>query len=771
MYKNKHFWFVCIFLLQTLCYSLHAQSLEIGAYNVQWKEQSKNASESMPCGGGDIGTNVWVENGNIYVYAAQSGWFDENNALLKAGRLKITLSPNPLDKNFNQQLQLKNGSIEIQGGTNKDRVKIHIWVDVFHPIIHVDLQSKTPITATAAYESWRAKDRLLTKKEITGNSWKWIKGMDIVTQKDSIRFHQNTIHFFHSNLDTSVFDYTVRQQGLESIKKQLYNPLKELIFGGLLYSPQMQMSGTAYGTYIQTPYKAWILHTTTAQKNIQIKWGIVVAHQKAASMLQHLQNQMEGVNDSIAWVKTSEWWNTFWKNSFIEINSKHPNLADPIWQMGRNYQLFHYMLACNYYGKYPTKFNGGLFTVDPQCTDSSIHGTPDHRNWGGGTHTAQNQRLVYWNMLKSGDIQAMIPQFDFYNQLLLNANARSRFYWQHEGASFTEQMENFGLPNPAEYGYKRPANLDKGMEHNAWLEYEWDTALEFCLMILESEKYQDYNISKYIPLLEDCLRFFDAHYQYLAKQRGETPLDTNGHLVLFPGSGGETYKLAKNASSTIAALKVVTTKLLASKYIQNNQKAYFNSFLARIPAIPLSSMGEHITIAPAVSWARINNVEPTQLYPVFPWGIYGIGKPDLVIARNTYLYDTLAIKFRSAVGWKQDNIFAAKLGLVEEAAKLNVLKLQNSSNKFPAFWGPGFDWTPDHNWGGSGMIGLQEMLMQTEGKKIYLFAAWPKQWDVHFKLHAPFNTTIEATLSNGKLIQLNVLPKERKADIINLLQD
>ena len=41
--------------------------------------------------------------------------------------------------------------------------------------------------------------------------------------------------------------------------------------------------------------------------------------------------------------------------------------------------------------------------------------------------------------------------------------------------------------------------------------------------------------------------------------------------------------------------------------------------------------------------------------------------------------------------------------------------------RFPAFWGPGYDWAPDHNWGGSGMIGLQEMLLQAVGEKIHLF--------------------------------------------------
>jgi len=159
-----------------------------------------------------------------------------------------------------------------------------------------------------------------------------------------------------------------------------------------------------------------------------------------------------------------------------------------------------------------------------------------------------------------------------------------------------------------------------------------------------------------------------------------------------------------------------------------------------------------------------------QLYPVFPWGIYGIGKPDLDIAINTWKYDTLALKFRSYVGWKQDNIWAARLGLTNEAAELALDKLKDSGRRFPAFWGPGFDWVPDHNWGGSGMIGLQEMLLQTDGNKIFIFPAWPKIWDVHFKLYAPYNTTVEAILKNGKVEMLKVSPESRIKDVVNMFK-
>lgn len=270
-------------------------------------------------------------------------------------------------------------------------------------------------------------------------------------------------------------------------------------------------------------------------------------------------------------------------------------------------------------------------------------------------------------------------------------------------------------------------------------------------MMLEEERYTGKMIQDRIPFIESCLRFFDEHYQYLARQRGIKALDGEGKLILFPGSGAETFKMANNASSTIAALQTITRRLLElpEGYLSTMQRAHWDSFQKRIPPIPYTQVYGPVTIAPARSWERVQNEESPQLYPVFPYGIYGVGKPGLDTALNTWKYDTLVKKFRSHSGWKQDNIWAARLGLTAEAWQLTEAKLRNSPRRFPAFWGPGFDWVPDHNWGGSAMIGLQEMLMQTDGKRILLFPAWPKDKDVHFKLHAPYNTTVEAELKGG----------------------
>jgi hypothetical protein len=542
----------------------------------------------------------------------------------------------------------------------------------------------------------------------------------------------------------------------------------------MLQGNNLQPAGTYTGTYMDTDFTGWKLQSKKATREHHIT---VLLHTAQTPSAETWQTGLQQVatdatkQAKMAWVQTRSWWKQFWQRSFIFLQPNRPDTSSALWQTGRNYQLFRYMLGCNAFGNFPTKFNGGLFTYDPSLTDSTLHITPDFRNWGGGTHTAQNQRLVYFPMIKSGDFDLLKPQFDFYLRILRNAELRSEIYWNHKGACFAEQLENFGLPNCTEYGWKRPADSDKGIEYNAWLEYEWDTVLEFCLMMLESERYAGNNINEYIPFIESCLRFFNEHYQYLAGKRGRKTLDGNGHLIIYPGSAAETYKMAYNPSSTVAGLRTVLTRLLElpSQYLTDSSRANWQLMLSRIPPMSYRQFDKHTTIAPAQVWERVNNTETPQLYPVFPWGIYGVGKPGLDTAVNTFKYDTDAIKFRSYVGWKQDNIFAARLGLTNEALQLTTQKLKNSGRRFPAFWGPGYDWAPDHNWGGSGMIGLQEMLLQTDGKKIFLFPAWPKDQDVHFKLHAPYNTTVEASVIHGEVQSLIVIPEERKKDVINLL--
>lgn len=771
--KTSIFQFVLLFAV--LFYTnLSGQNFDLERYNLVWKTQSKNSSESMPCGGGDIGLNVWAENGEILFYMSRTGAFDENNVFPKLGRVRLKISPNPFEgAEFRQELKLKEGYVEISGKKNGRHTLVKIWVDVFRPVIHVETESSNPVTVEATYENWRIKDLEWTNQRMTNASLGFRDApINAIIRKDSIQFSDNKVQFYHQNRDESLFDMTVKQQGLNSIKSALWNPLDKLIFGGMMVGENMKSSKIIHGKYADTEFKGWKLVSKNASRKSHIKVYLHVDNVQSPDVwksgLKNLEVD-EVRNSSQPALNSQKWWREFWNRSYISINT---NENSPEWQVGRNYQLFRYQLGCNAYGKYPTKFNGGLFTFDPSYVDKNLPFTPDHRNWGGGTHTAQNQRLVYFPMFKSGDFDMLPSQLNFYLQALPNAEKRTEFYWGHKGASFTEQLEQFGLPLATSYGWKRPDYFDKGVEYNYWLEHLWDTQMEFCLMMLDVERYSGEDISKYIPFIESCLTFFDEHYQKEALKRGRQALDGDGKLILYPGTGAETYKMAYNSTSTIAGLQTVLKRLLElpGHYLTDAKRGHWEGMLKRIPLISFRDKNGFKTISPAVTWARINNQELPQLYPVYPYGIYGIGKPDLEVAINTWKYGSDVAIQKNHISWHQDAIFCARLGLTDEAASITIKKLKDSDRRFPTFWGPGHDWVPDHNWGGSGMIGLQEMLLQTDDKKIFLFPAWPKDWSVSFKLHAPYNTTVEGVLTEGKLTSLQVIPESRKSDLVIMNQ-
>lgn len=706
-----------LLILLLLPFTMECLSVDYIPADYTWTTQSSNSSESMPCGGHDIGMNVWVENGDLLFYVSKSGCFDENNTLLKAGRFRLHIDGNPFSTNFSQTLCLNDGAIYVKG----KNIVIRLWADVFSPVVFADIKSSVSRKAVFSYENWRYKDRLITKAEQQQCSWKWLLPKDCYTYADSIIPGKDQLTFYHHNRPETIFDFTVDYEHLTEIKDKLYNPIGSLLWGAIIQTPGFAFTGTSMGEYAHTDYRSY------NYENAKLRHSTIKISFESTLNL----------NSKLSAERSSKWWHDFWQRSYIITDN--PEAAEMI----RNYELFRYMLGCNAYSEWPSKFNGSLFTFDPIFTDSTLIATPDYRRWGGGTMTAQNQRLIYWPMLKSGDVDMMKSQFDTYLRMLPNAVTRTQYYWGHDGASFTEQLENFGLPNPAEYGKHKDGD-DYGMQRNAWLEYLWDTSLEFCQMILMANKYDAFDISPYNELISQCITFFDLHYQYLAKKRGVKSLNSNNQLIIYPGSGAETYKMAYNPSSTIAALRTV---------LQTWGKD--SAMLCRIPEIPLHVVDGDTCIAPAIAWERIQNEETPQLYPVFPWRIYGLGRPHLNIARNTYLKDSHAVAMHSAKGWKQDNIWAACLGLEDEAVSLNRQKMADGPYRFPAFFDKGFDWAPDINRGGAGMIGIQEMLLQeTPNGQILLFPCWPREWDCKFRLHATNGRTINAEIRDGKIRKL-----------------
>lgn len=150
--------------------------------------------------------------------------------------------------------------------------------------------------------------------------------------------------------------------------------------------------------------------------------------------------------------------------------------------------------------------------------------------------------------------------------------------------------------------------------------------------------------------------------------------------------------------------------------------------LARVPPLPTEIREGVEVFAPAASYENVQrNMEIPELYAVFPHGLTGLGIGRLELARATWEHGASQNMRGFTECWSQVPLFAARLGLVAEAARLVTGKLGDAPRRFPTFWGPGPDDVPDMDHAGSDLIALQEMLLQMPGDRIILFPAWPKE--------------------------------------------
>jgi hypothetical protein len=65
-----------------------------------------------------------------------------------------------------------------------------------------------------------------------------------------------------------------------------------------------------------------------------------------------------------------------------------------------------------------------------------------------------------------------------------------------------------------------------------------------------------------------------------------------------------------------------------------------------------------------------------------------------------------------------------------------------------------------------GMMKLELMLTQCDGRRIRSLPAWPKDCTADFKLHAPNKTVIKGHVQNGNVTQLKVSTEYRTKDVV-----
>lgn len=728
-------------LFAGICFSAaalaRAETDSLKRCNVVWDSPSADCHGSMPIGNGDLAANVWVEpNGDLLFYLSKSDSWSAQQELLKLGRVRVKMNP-PLVADgsvFRQELDLKSGTIQVQSVIGDRQSAIRFWIDANQDVVNVEIESDESFSAQVLLEPWRLHGEKLYGGAVP----------DTVLPAEG-----NAIRWFQRN-ESSMFENTLKEQHLGALVGKYPDPLINRTFGGVIAGKGLQSNN------------AQTLATATPAKKLHIQVHALTLQAETAEVwLSQIETQRVAVEKQpLAEVRKAHeaYWADFWGRSWIYIDQDEASTVT------QAYVLQRWIQACAGRGASPIKFNGSLFTVDGVGRNKKNkkleHHGPDYRKWG-GCYWFQNTREPYWAMLYSGDYDQMAPLFKMYRDAVPLLKERTRTYFGHDGIFCSETMYLWGLNRQNDFGTGNPGFYPK----NPYIRYYWDSGNELSMMMLDVYAHtQDDGFARntLIPIADEVVKFYDQHYK-------RTP---EGQVLFSPSMSLETWHTAEDPLPVIVGLKTVLTGLLelSEKLSSLEQRARWTRFRAELPPLPFGEEEGKKWIKPARTYSDCRNSENPELYAVFPYRAFHVGKPDLDVALETWKRR----RIKQTGGWRQDAIQAAMLGLTDEArayvvknaTQKCIIKEPLREARFPAFWGPNFDWTPDQCQGSVTMIAFQRMLMQCDGREIRLLPAWPKEWNADFKLHAPYNTTVEGRVENGKVIDLEVTPESRRKDIV-----
>jgi hypothetical protein len=147
------------------------------------------------------------------------------------------------------------------------------------------------------------------------------------------------------------------------------------------------------------------------------------------------------------------------------------------------------------------------------------------------------------------------------------------------------------------------------------------------------------------------------------------------------------------------------------------------------------------------------NFEVPALYRVYPFGLSGIGSADRDVCIHTFNRRIFGI----TNSWSLDAVWAARLGLADEAARLLGEHAQRF-HRFPyggwdssnsSVWPGGLSVCPYVDGAGLSAFCLQEMLLQSHEEAIRILPSTPKTWSGLFRFRARGGFLVSARFSEA----------------------
>ena len=753
--------------------------------NVTYHELGETDRSAMPLGNGNLGASVWVnQEGQICLYLARNDALTEYDRNVKLGMVQITCTPNPFTSGrFEQELKLTDGLIEIRG----ENAAIQIFAGRQRDTLYILGKFEQPAEVRAIYRTWRTRPAVPTGEYI-GPCGVW-------EEPDTVEYRDGRIYFCHKNGKTVVRE-TAKQQGFTDASMELIpDSISGRVFGGL-----MGLAGA------KRRDACTLVNGQVRSLDLRIATGSTLSGENFAD---ELCGEWQNIRDPyLALEEVKAWWREYWQKSYIFVEHDDPVSCPVVEELEavkketaeyscgltsnvtKAYVFTKYMTACCSGGEFPIYYNGMLFqlcpgernhycrenfgrvfTAQPHEIDEEYN--PDERSWC-QEQLWQNVRHPYHSMLARGETEPVRRLFSYYRRFWRLNRYRADRYYQAEGQHNTEMTMSFGLQSMGIYGKDREG-IPQGYAVNRWGgAVDISPGLELSMLMLDYYQFtkdEAFLRDEAVTYIKDLLRYIETRF----------PKKSDGVMQIGPLNSVETYRDTINPLPVAAGLHAVLDRLLELGPEKTGDGSYFKDYWEKIPPLPVGGKDKERLLMPAQGYQdKRYNVEIPELYACFPFRLFGIGKADRELAVRTYRTRTEEFGLRkcfrigetpdepSYSGWQYLGVVAAILGLTREAEDIltHNCALQNPGCRFPGMWGPVYDAVPDVDHGANILNQLQKMVLQTEGDQIYLLPAFPKKWDVSFRLYADAATTVEAEYRGGKITKLSVSPEDRRKDIV-----
>ena len=692
--------------------------------------------EAMPVGGGDLSAMVRCD-GSLHLHLSKSdAWGFQapadaglgtrffNN--VSPGHIELDFGKNAREKaaeSFRQRLDLYHGRIVIHLGRAQAGARMDIWGHPTRKVLVVEIIDP---------------HRVLDPAKITLSEWR--ATMEAGCSGETL--HAREVHARPARPHLA-------STGMEDYFDAGHDPMlgrgtAVALAAGLL-SPERCSAQGMTATMVLPAKRPPSYHLIVAA-------AVTASGDPLAAAKRELDDALK---IPLATLKAEHqaWWRDYWSKSFLRIGSPDKT-AD---RLCAAYHVHLYTLGCVNRGPVPAKWDGGAGLM-----------RGDERTWG-LSEWVQEIRFTYVPLYVANRLEMARGLTRHYSNMRPYLAEQTKRMWGIPGLWIPETVLPWGHAEDFVFrddGHRKlrprdPKTTPSGRfdRYNPYVGYLFTAGLEICHHYLAYYRYsgdETFLRDEAYPVIRGVCQFTSG---LLRKER-------DGLYHLDPANALETWWMVRDPADTLDGIRAIFPQFIALSE-RCGRDAELRSQCARIlAALPEPSLGlwtadgridPNVRVyAPAAAKdneRRSSNSENPALYRVYPFGLSGIGSSDYELARNTFERRIFGI----TNSWSMDAIWAARLGLRDEACRLlgehaaryNRFRYggwdSSNSSVFPG----GLSVAPYLDGAGNSAFALQEVLLQCHQGLIRLTPSVAASWSGIFRLRAEGGFLVAADYRSG----------------------